>query len=38
MIPKDKAEKVFYSGLNGFTEDFMEDGRNQPAAQERESF
>lgn len=37
LAPKDAAWDVFLEGLNGFTDDFFEDGREQTAQQERES-
>ncbi len=27
LVPKDKAWQTFLEGLNGFSDDFMEDGR-----------
>ncbi|MBN2619085.1 MAG: AbrB/MazE/SpoVT family DNA-binding domain-containing protein [Spirochaetales bacterium] len=38
LIPHDKAWETFMRGLNSFTDDFMEDGREQGQNQERESF
>ncbi len=38
LMPHDKAWETFMHGLNSFTDDFMEDGREQGANQERESF
>ena len=36
ITPKSKAEDVFLAGAVSFTEDFMSDGRLQPAKQEQE--
>ena len=36
LIPHEKAWEVFIEGLNGFTKDFMIDGREQEENQERE--
>ena len=36
ITPKSKAEDVFLAGAVSFTEDFMPDGRRQPAQQEHE--
>ncbi len=38
LMPHDKAWETFMLGLNSFTDDFMEDGREQGQNQERESF
>lgn len=38
LLPHDKAWETFLHGLNSFTDDFMEDGREQGIDQERESF
>ncbi len=40
LIPHEKAWEVFLEGLNGFSEDFMPEGRsqNQGAEQIREGF
>lgn len=38
LIPHDKAWEVFLHGLNSFTDDFLEDGRQQGSDQIRESF
>ncbi len=38
LIPHEKAWKVFLEGLNGFSEDFMNDGRDQGLDQKREEF
>ncbi|MFH0977206.1 MAG: type II toxin-antitoxin system VapB family antitoxin [Spirochaetota bacterium] len=38
LIPHKKAWKVFLEGLNGFSDDFMEKGRDQGKDQEREKF
>ena len=37
LIPHEKAWEVFMEGLSGFSDDFMKNGRNQGADQERES-
>jgi antitoxin VapB len=36
LFPKDKIWETFLHGLNGFTEDFLADGRNQPEMQTRD--
>jgi len=36
LFPKDRAWETFLEGLNGFTEDYMANGREQPEMQERE--
>jgi len=36
LFPKDLAWETFLEGLNGFTDDFMANGREQPEMQERE--
>lgn len=36
ITPKSKAEDEFLAGVVSFTDDFMSDGRNQPAQQEHE--
>ena len=36
LFPKDRAWETFLNGLNGFTDDFLLNGREQPAMQERE--
>ena len=36
LIPHEKAWEVFMEGLNGFSEDFMKDGRDQGEDQIRE--
>jgi antitoxin VapB len=38
LMPHEKAWEVFMEGINGFSEDFMIDGRNQGENQEREAF
>ena len=38
LMPHDKAWETFIHGLNSFTDDFMEYGREQGPNQERESF
>ncbi len=37
LTPKEKAWETFLEGLNGFTDDFFQDGRQQGAPQTRES-
>lgn len=37
LIPKEAAWDTFLEGLNGFTEDFMADGRGDLPAQQRDS-
>ena len=36
LFPKEKLWETFLHGLNGFTEDFMAEGRDQPEMQERD--
>ena len=36
LFPKDKVWETFLEGLNGFTDDFLANGREQPEMQERE--
>lgn len=36
LTPKEKAWETFLEGLNGFTDDFFQDGREQGMSQERE--
>ena len=36
LVPKDKQWEVFLSGLNRFSEDFMENGREQGTEESRE--
>ena len=36
LFPKDRAWETFMHGLNGFTDDFLANGREQPEMQERE--
>ncbi len=36
LIPKDAVWDSFLSGLDGFSEDFMEDGREEVVGQKRE--
>ena len=38
LIPHEKAWEVFWEGLNGFSDDFMKEGRNQGLDQKREEF
>jgi antitoxin VapB len=38
LIPHEKAWEVFLEGLNGFSDDFMNEGRNQGLDQKREDF
>ena len=35
LFPKNREWETFLEGLNGFTDDFMEEGRNQPELQDR---
>ena len=37
LVPKEKAWTTFLEGLNGFTEDFLAEGRDQGGSQEREA-
>ena len=36
LIPHEKSWQVFLHGLNNFTEDFMQEGRNQGSDQKRD--
>jgi antitoxin VapB len=36
LFPKDHAWETFFNGLNGFTDDFLADGRHQGAQAPRE--
>jgi len=36
LFPVDKEWEVFLQGLNGFSDDFMSEGRQQGSLQERE--
>lgn len=36
LVPHEKAWEVFLEGLNGFSDDFMNEGRNQGLDQKRE--
>ena len=38
LIPHEKVWDIFMEGINEFTDDFMNDGRDQGENQERESF
>ncbi len=38
MVPKDKVRSTFLSSIDQFTDDFMENGRNEPMQQERDLF
>ena len=38
LYPKDDPWKAFRESLDMFSDDFMEDGRNQGVAEEREPF
>ncbi|MCG6170105.1 antitoxin [Leptospira sp. FAT2] len=38
LVPKNKAWNVFLEGLNGFSDDFLEEGREQPKSDKREKF
>jgi antitoxin VapB len=37
LVPHDKSWEVFLHGLNSFTDDFMENGRNQGENQNRKN-
>lgn len=37
LVPKDSAWKTFLEGLNGFSDDFFAEGRDQGEQQKRES-
>lgn len=36
LYPKDQVWQTFMDGINGFTDDFMNEGREQNVQQERE--
>ncbi|AKP25230.1 Virulence-associated protein B [Leptospira interrogans serovar Manilae] len=36
LVPKNKAWNVFLEGLNGFSDDFFKEGREQPKFDKRE--
>ena len=38
LVPQDKQWEVFLNGLNRFSSDFMENGREQGAEETREEF
>jgi len=38
LLPHDKSWEVFLHGLNNFTDDFMDEGRDQGINQQREDF
>ena len=38
LFPNDKSWEVFLHGLNNFTDDFMNEGRDQGKNQKRENF
>ncbi|TGK03677.1 antitoxin [Leptospira selangorensis] len=38
LVPKNKAWNVFLDGLNGFSDDFLKEGRGKLSESERESF
>lgn len=38
LLPHEKSWEVFLHGLNGFSDDFLSEGREQGSEQERESF
>ncbi|MCL2101814.1 MAG: type II toxin-antitoxin system VapB family antitoxin [Fibromonadales bacterium] len=38
LVPQDKQWEVFLSGLNRFSDDFMENGREQGTEEIREEF
>ena len=37
LVPKEDAWQTFMNGINGFTDDFFEDGRTQDISTVRES-
>lgn len=37
LVPKDSLWQTFMDGVNGFTDDIFEDGRNQGVQEEREN-
>lgn len=37
IFPKDKVWETFLQGLNRFTDDYLQDGREQPDMQKRKS-
>lgn len=37
LFPKENTWDIFTSGLKSFSDDFMEDGRNQGSAENREN-
>ena len=37
LVPKDSLWQTFMDGINGFTDDIFEDGRNQGIQEEREN-
>jgi len=37
LFPKESAWEVFLNGLNGFSDDFMAEGRDQGVEEEREA-
>jgi antitoxin VapB len=38
LIPREKAWEIFMEGINEFSDDYMQEGREQGENQERESF
>lgn len=38
LVPKNKAWSVFMQGLDGFSSDFMKEGRDQPKLDKRADF
>jgi antitoxin VapB len=36
LFPKDRVWETFLNGLNGFSDDYLKEGREQPEMQERE--
>ncbi len=38
LLPHDKSWEVFLNGLNNFTDDFLDEGRDQGENQKREDF
>lgn len=37
LFPKEKAKDIFLEGISNFSDDFMEEGRNQGSAETRYS-
>ncbi|WP_411824614.1 type II toxin-antitoxin system antitoxin VapB [Leptospira sp. 'Mane'] len=38
LVPKNKVWNAFLDGLNGFTDDFLKEGRSELPESERDSF